>query len=127
MDIHQQRNHLMRGVLASRTKRHQRCHSPNDTRRAASGSQPRRLFLYPPVGNHPAGGFAQTISTQHELRWPTKRLVSAGINSLMFRVVPCAFRRVKTCVGIRVNISMPSRRQRHLSTPLERREEAHDA
>ena len=100
---------------------------PEDTRRAANGSQPRRLFLSPPAGNCPAGRFTQTISTCHEVGQPTLNLRSVGTSSLMFRVVPCAFRHVKAHDGTRVNNYISPRTRRHISAPLERRKEARDA
>ena len=67
-----------------------------DTRRAAYGNQPGRLFFHPLAGINPNGGASWTISTRHEAWLPTEVLVSAGSDPLTFRVVPCAFTCVKT-------------------------------
>jgi len=74
-----------------------------DTRRAAHGSQPGRLFISLPVDTTSADSCSRTISAHHEAWQPTDVLGSAGTDSLMFRVVPCASTCVKTSGEIRVH------------------------
>lgn len=80
-----------------------------DTRRAAHGSQPGRLFFCLPVETSSADNGSRTISAQHKAGQPTYVLVSAGTDSVMFRVVPCVSTRVKTFGEIRVHFRTPPR------------------
>ena len=97
-----------------------------DTRRAAHGSQPGRLFFCLPVETSSADNGSRTISAHHEAWRPTDDLGSAGTDSLMFRVVPCTFSRVKTSGETRVNRRQPAHRTRYPSErQMQRREARH--
>jgi hypothetical protein len=94
------------------------------TRRAAHGSQPRRLFTCLTTVTNAGVKRYSTISAQHEDRQPTYDLVHAGTDSVMFRVVPCAFTRVKTSSEICVHFRTPPRIARRARNRLWQRMEA---
>jgi len=97
-----------------------------ETRRAAHGSQPGRLFFCLPVETSSADNGSRTISARHEDWRPSDDLRSAGTDSLMFRVVPCASTRVKTSGETRVNGLQPAHRTRYPSErQMQRREARH--
>ena len=95
-----------------------------ETRRAAHGSQLGRLFMSLPVETNSADSCSRTISAQHKVGLPTYDLVSAGTDSVMFRVVPCASTCVKTSCEIRVNFRASPRIARRARACLWQRLEA---
>jgi len=101
-----------------------RQHRCEDARRAAHGSQPGRLFISLPVDTNSADSCSRTISAQHEIWRPTNEFVSAGTDSVMFRVVPCASTCVKTSCEIRVNFRESPRIARRARACLWQRMEA---
>lgn len=104
-----------------------RQHKREDTRRAAHGSQPGRLFISLPVDTNFADSCSRTISAQHEDWRPTNEFVSAGTDSVMFRVVPCASTCVKTSGEIRVHFRASPRIARRARACLWQRMEARHA
>ncbi len=109
-----------RPIPRERTRQHKR----EDTRRAAHGSQPERLFISLPVDTSSADSCSRTTSAQHEIRRPTNEFVSAGTDSVMFRVVPRASTGVKTSCEIRVNFRESPRIARRARACLWQRMEA---
>lgn len=108
-----------------RERTHQ--HKREDTRRAAHGSQPGRLFISLPVDTNSADTCSRTISAQHDAWQLTYDLVSAGTDSVMFRVVPCTSTDVKTSSDIRARSLELLRFLRHTPDHLTEREEARHA
>jgi len=111
--------------LIPRERRRQRL--DEDTRRAAHGSQPGRLFISLPVDTNSADSCSRTISAHHEAWQPTYDLVRAGTDSVMFRVVPCTSIDVKTSGDIRAKSVEPPRLFHYTPERLMEREEARHA